>query len=248
MIYSFDDLEFKIISIDRFVHKPGVYNIKSRPFAVLSFRMSGEGRFEVDGKNFIARPGDIMFMASDLPYKVEYSSSESIVVHLERCNYYETENISVENVAAMKLLYSHLLESWNEGYSVNKAKSIIYSILESVAKDKKIYGDDSDFAKCVEYMETYFCDVDFSIERICEQGFISASSLQRKFRRHFEMSPKQYLMRLRMNKALELLIQGERSVKEIALSCGFSDEKYFSRAFKSKYGYPPSRIHKNITV
>ena len=122
MIYSFDDLEFKIISIDRFVHKPGVYNIKSRPFAVLSFRMSGEGRFEVDGKNFIARPGDIMFMASDLPYKVEYSSSESIVVHMRDCNYHEAEGICVKNTRGVELLFQKLLAEWNDGHSINKAK------------------------------------------------------------------------------------------------------------------------------
>ena len=51
-----------------------------------------------------------------------------------------------------------------------------------------------------------------------------------------------------MNKALKLLIENKLSVREIALKCGFEDEKYFSRAFKNKYGHPPSQILGHISL
>ncbi|MBQ8040550.1 MAG: helix-turn-helix transcriptional regulator [Lachnospiraceae bacterium] len=62
------------------------------------------------------------------------------------------------------------------------------------------------------------------------------------------MSPKQYLIQLRMNRALELLTKNEISVKEISFACGFTDEKYFSRAFKKRYGYPPSQLKNNMII
>ena len=37
-------------------------------------------------------------------------------------------------------------------------------------------------------------------------------------------------------------------VKEISFACGFADEKYFSRAFKKRYGYPPSQLKNNMIV
>jgi AraC-like DNA-binding protein len=49
-----------------------------------------------------------------------------------------------------------------------------------------------------------------------------------------------------MNRALSLLAQGTLSVGEISDACGFSDEKYFSRAFKKVYGYPPSHFKSNV--
>ena len=52
----------------------------------------------------------------------------------------------------------------------------------------------------------------------------------------------QHIIRLRMNKALRLLTEDCLPVKEIAFLCGFSDEKYFSRAFRKYYGYPPSHL------
>jgi transcriptional regulator GlxA family with amidase domain len=51
-----------------------------------------------------------------------------------------------------------------------------------------------------------------------------------------------------MNKALQLLVENRLSVKEISFLCGFSDEKYFSRAFREKYGYPPSQLRDHIVI
>ena len=96
--------------------------------------------------------------------------------------------------------------------------------------------------------EEHFCDPSLDIAAICEQGFLSPSGLQRAFLQRFGISPKQYIIKLRMNKALQLLAENRLPVKAVALSCGFSDEKYFSRAFREKYGYPPSRLRDHIVV
>lgn len=45
---------------------------------------------------------------------------------------------------------------------------------------------------------------------------------------------------LRMEGAMRLLLRGEHTVREVAFLSGFSDEKYFSRAFRKHYGKPPS--------
>ena len=71
---------------------------------------------------------------------------------------------------------------------------------------------------------------------------------QRAFLQHFGVSPKQYIIKLRMNKALQLLVENKLSVKEISFLCGFSDDKYFSRAFREKYGYPPSQLRNRIVI
>jgi len=55
MIYDYDDLEFHIMTADRFVHKDGYFEIKARPFAALSFRVSGTGVFEVSTAVFSQR-------------------------------------------------------------------------------------------------------------------------------------------------------------------------------------------------
>ena len=53
-----------------------------------------------------------------------------------------------------------------------------------------------------------------------------------------------YFNELKMKKATELL-KGGKSVKEVALSLGFSDQNYFSLRYKQWAGIPPSQIEKN---
>lgn len=239
MIYNFEELTFNVMTVGRFHHREGLFLVESRPFAAFSYRVSGTGVFEVGNKRLISNPGDVLFLPADTAYRVDYSVGESIVVHFTRCNYTEPENIRCDN-AAIELYFRRLLETWNERRSVNGAKALIYEILEALESHQKLAMENTVFSDCVRYMETCFQDPALDVQSVCERFFISASGLQRAFGACFGISPKQYLTRLRMNRALELLAQGRLSVKEIAVSCGFTDEKYFSRAFKKKYGYPPS--------
>ena len=41
MIYNFDELAFQVLTVDRFYHHKGTYSVKARPYAALSFRVSG---------------------------------------------------------------------------------------------------------------------------------------------------------------------------------------------------------------
>ncbi|MBR7136603.1 MAG: helix-turn-helix transcriptional regulator [Clostridia bacterium] len=248
MICHFDELEFKPVSVANFVQENGSILVKERPYASFSFRTKGVGEFEICGRHFTVKEGDLLFVPANVPYRVEYLSSEIIVAHLENCNYAEAECICLQNAVAVESLFRKLLEAWNGKHSVNHAKSILYEIMETIAEDKTGAVGDTAFADCVAYINAHFCDPQLDVEEICEHEFISVSSLQRKFRRYFEQSPKQYLIKLRMNRALELLIADRLSVREIALSCGFTSEKYFSRAFKAQYGCPPSQIKRHFFI
>lgn len=246
MIYNYDDLEFSVLSVDRFFHKQGPLEVKARCFAALSYRVSGSGEFDIGGKCLKIEPGDVLFIPADVSYKVEYSLSESIVVHLSRCNYHEAEGICVKNTRGVELLFQKLLAEWNDGHSINKAKSIIYDILETVCEDKSGFGGDDGFTACLSFMEENYRNASLDMKTVGRQGYISVSTLQRKFKEYLSISPMQHLLKLRMNKALELLIANELSVRDVAFACGFSDEKYFSKAFRMRYGYPPSAVKKHI--
>jgi len=248
MIYNFDELSFQVLTVGRFYHKNGFYDVKARPYAALSFRVQGTGDFKIGAKRFVTKPGDVLFLPANTPYKVEYSVSESIVVHFDKCNYSEAENICFKNRPKINLLFERLLEAWNGPTSVNQTKSIIYDILDKMANDQKESINDTVIESCVRYMEEHYCEPKLDIETLCDMFFISVSSLQRGFTKYVAMSPKQYLIRLRMDRALELLTKNEISVKEISFACGFTDEKYFSRAFKRRYGYPPSQLKNNMII
>ena len=158
MIHNFDNLSFQILTINRFMHQEGFFDVKARPYAALSFRVNGTGAFEIGNKRFLTKPGDVLFLPADTPYKVEYSVSESIVVHFDQCNYSQAENICIGNSLETGIRFHHLLEAWNQRHSVNQAKHIIYDILDKMSNDQKKSFSDTAVANCIRYIEANFCD------------------------------------------------------------------------------------------
>ena len=68
---------------------------------------------------------------------------------------------------------------------------------------------------------------------------IDRTYLYRIFTASENMSPKQYLMQVRINAAKKMLLAGTYSVGETALSCGFSDSAAFCGRFKTVTGMTP---------
>ena len=127
-------------------------------------------------------------------------------------------------------------------------KGSLYDILDKINSSQGLSNNDSSLARCIRYMEDNLSNPNLDTQTLCDVAFISPSSLGRSFTKHFGISPKHYLIKLRMEMALKLLSKNELSIKEIAFATGFEDEKYFTRAFKKKYGYPPSQLRKNMIL
>jgi len=64
----------------------------------------------------------------------------------------------------------------------------------------------------------------------------------RLFKKTTGVSPWNYALQLKIDKAKELLLSTGRSVKEVAGEVGFDDPNYFCRIFRKKTGVPPSRF------
>jgi AraC family transcriptional regulator len=61
----------------------------------------------------------------------------------------------------------------------------------------------------------------------------------RAFRRSFGESPHAFVMRLRVERARALLLEGHASLSEIASDCGFADQAHFNRSFRKRAGEAP---------
>lgn len=69
----------------------------------------------------------------------------------------------------------------------------------------------------------------------------SLSSFNREFRRLTQTSPKQWLITRRLEKAHELLNEGNRSVTEVALEVGYDSPSHFTKAFREKFNVTPKQ-------
>ena len=69
---------------------------------------------------------------------------------------------------------------------------------------------------------------------------LSRRQLQRLFQRYLMCAPSRYYLKLRLQRACELLRQTNMSLVEISASTGFVSTSHFSKSYKEYYGHSPS--------
>jgi AraC-like DNA-binding protein len=79
------------------------------------------------------------------------------------------------------------------------------------------------------------------IESLASASNISVSALARRFRKHLQKTPHQYIVEVRLDNASQMLRETDKPIGTIAMETGFSDHSHFTRAFSKHYGLTPSQ-------
>lgn len=98
--------------------------------------------------------------------------------------------------------------------------------------------------KMILYMNENFTQK-ISLDRIAENMYLSPVYISKIFKEETGESPINYLIRLRLEKAKEILEKDDRSgIKEVAYQVGYEDVYHFSKMFKKYFGLSPSAYRK----
>lgn len=90
-------------------------------------------------------------------------------------------------------------------------------------------------------------NMSLSLQQVSDELEINPTYLSREFSKHFDnLSFGDYIRKLRIEKAINLMTDTPYSLTEIAYLTGFSDQSHFNRIFKKQTGQIPSLYKKNI--
>lgn len=150
----------------------------------------------------------------------------------------------------------HILEDIIEELSHKNAlyKNVVRDYIEALflkmirklsAESHQEYCDKSDVMRQIlDYINNNFSE-DLSLEALAEKCFYSPAYFSRIFKEKFGMGFKTYTLKLRTQKAVELLQNTDMPVKTVITYCGFHDKNSFYRAIEKFYGSTPSGLRKN---
>lgn len=99
--------------------------------------------------------------------------------------------------------------------------------------------------RALSYMERHLAEAP-SLDEIARGCAMSRRSLNRAFRAVMGCTPVQHMVRMRTQRALELLKTTDDSVTEIALALGYSDPNYFSKQFHRQTGMTPREARRRL--
>ncbi|MFW5762516.1 MAG: AraC family transcriptional regulator [Cyclobacteriaceae bacterium] len=89
-------------------------------------------------------------------------------------------------------------------------------------------------------------NLNISMEEVAAELNMGYSSFRKLFRDYTGISPGQYQMQHKINKAISLLNEGKSTIKEIAIELEFETPQYFARIFKKKTGKSPKEYSQQL--
>lgn len=124
----------------------------------------------------------------------------------------------------VNLLAVHLLRQ----YTASKSRFMVY---ERGLSERQIL-------QVVEYINEHL-DQDIKLTDLASLLTISESHFSHRFKQSIGITPYQYLLQQRIERAKQLLKQGDRSIMDIALLCGFNSHSHLSKQFRQLTGMTP---------
>lgn len=97
--------------------------------------------------------------------------------------------------------------------------------------------------RLLEYIQDHYADP-ITLTGVARQFHFNASYLSSYFASYNGEGFSEYLNKIRLEKAMELLLTTELTISEISASVGYSDQSYFTKVFKKQTGISPSQFRR----
>ena len=256
-----DNFPFQILSCARVssdIHTP-VIQRRNAVRCVVEYVIRGRGFLEIDGRSYHAETGSVYFLHKgsthaywpdpEAPWEKLFFVADGPLME-ELLRVYRLSDVCyIPSAEDLLPFFETLLcfDAWSPCFH-ERAAVLFHQF--AAACFEHLYHPDGQAKHSPEKIRNLKTALDRSLEHrfvldsYCRRAGLSTAYAIRGFRLAFGVTPKEYLLRLRLDKAKQLLQYSALSVKEIASTLDFFDQYHFSRFFRARTGFAPS-VYRN---
>ena len=238
------------------------YGPTLRPYHLFHFVTKGHGMLQIDGRTFELDAGDVFLIPAEQVSYYEASATDPWSYSWAGMTGLRATQYIRQIMAVVPERYViRQLDTKKYAASIDKAATlrgtsagnyfcseiVLYELFSYFAADLPALSGGKHTptlaARVKFYLDAKYTEK-LRIDELAADFGVHPNHLSRAFRERYDVSPKQYLQTLKLEKAASMLTTTDTPVALIAESLGFDDQHAFSKLFKKYWGVSPMAYRK----
>ena len=249
----FSNMEnLKIISSLHRKNKYTDHTVINRATHSFLIRIHGSIIYDFYDQKFQANEGDMIFIPQGSTYSYHCITPAPLYTSINFTADLPNPKVAVYSLKDFfetERLITTFSDMWNLGTQTERFSclSLFYNLLAYLSAAENTTYSAKRLFKTIEpaimYLRENIYDSTLNVNKLHRLCGISDTYFRELFKTTFAMTPQKYIASKRLAHAKSVLDSGDfSSIQEVALSAGYSDPLYFSKAFKKMYGITPSAL------
>lgn len=243
---------------------PNHYWMGRKGFHIIHIILSGKGTLEIGGRRYKLQAGEGFYIGPD--QQAKYTADEEDPWEYRWVGFLGTRAVIAMNLTDIPSLIVFRMsdvekvdEQLKEIYEAASMRTeqgemraigtLHYFLADLVDEHRE---EDRQPSVCSELVTLATALVrenyshSFCVEDICKGVNVSRSYLYKLFMRYYRMSPSDYLLKYRLEKAREILASQNCPINVVAEMVGFSSHAYFTKRFRMAYNITPKAYVRSL--
>jgi AraC-like DNA-binding protein len=238
-------------------------NRSNYPFNFIKYTIKGKGSLVLNSKAFPLQPGTMTGFCAGVPHRYETDTKdpmEHIFVTflgndakdlMQKSGLRKGGALVVHDPAETRALFDAILHTGMAKQPYSQTICCQYLrilLLKQASSDMSLKAHSVSFTtfnKCKNFIDRHFSE-EIHVSDVADTCDINVKYMSSLFKRYSDNTPHEYLMKIKLNKAANMLLNSTLTVKKIGELISLADQYHFSRNFKRYYGLSPKqyrRIH-----
>ena len=245
--------------------EPGfLFSGESHPMPELTYVDQGSLHSVADGQDQLLKQGDIVLYAPG-QWHMQYADVDvaprfvTITFDLEGSGleglYNRKFTAPPETMALLRqMLHEHeQLDEYSNDMILSQLNMLLLRLLREVKSPKTVkvqtanavHSENQIIRKAQQYISANIRQK-LSVPMVARQVDVSPSYLTALFHKHLQISPGEYIRRIKLQESKQMIRENDLNFTEIAAVLQYSTVHHFSRQFKEKFGITPTEYAKSV--
>lgn len=232
------------------------------PMFELTYVDAGAIHCVAEGRDLLLEPGDMVLYGPN-QWHMQYAEVEiapclaTISFAVSGCDLQKLTNCKLHASQNAKEILQQLFKEqeqenvYSEDMIISLLKILVITLLRQDVQYWQIHpvapinGEN----RIIERMQRYIAEharEKLSVPVVAKNIQVSPSYLTALFQKHMQISPGEYLRRVKLQESKQMIQEGDKNFTEIAEALQYSTVYHFSRQFKEKFGITPSEYAKSV--